>query len=112
MKKRISINMGIDSMANSFLAVNSEGVTFQMSHGKKHFPENTVYSRTGRIPCIELRRYPLKDGTFAEEFVQAAVRLQDGRILYFLGLNAKDRTMIWPSSKIRSKISQEICSRN
>lgn len=110
MKKRININMGIDSMAKSFLSVNSEGVTFRMSTGKKHFPNSTVYSRVGQIPSIELKRYNLKGGTFADEFVQASFTLDDGRVVYFLGLNANGKIMIWPSSKIRSKIYGEICS--
>ena len=110
MAQLININMGIDSMAKSFLTVHSKGVTFEMKRGKKHFPDSEVYSRVGEIPSVELRRYPLKDGTFAEEFVQAAMKIEDGRRLYFLGLRAHDKNMIWPSSKIRSKIIGEICS--
>lgn len=104
--------MGIDSMANSFLAVHSQGVTFKMKHGKKHFPESRTFQRVGEIPSVELKSYDLKDGTKAEEFVQTIVNVEDGRRLYFLGLKAGSRMMIWPSSKIKSKISQQTCSKN
>lgn len=111
MNELVNINMGIDSMAKSYLDMKSQGVTLNMNHGKKHFPENEVYHRVGNIPSIELKRYPLKDGTFAEEFVQAVIKTGDGRRLYFLGLNAGSKNIIWPLTKMRSKISEQMGSK-
>lgn len=106
MEGLVNINMGIDSMAKSYLAVHSKGVTFRMDYGKKHFPESVVYDRFGTIPSIELRRYELKDGTFADEFVQAVMKTGEGKRIHFLGLRAHGKFLIWPSSKIRAKISE------
>lgn len=111
MKELININMGIDSMAKSYLALKSEGVTFNMDYGKKHFPDSETYHRTGTVPSIELKRYPLKDGGFAEEFIQAVIKTNDGRRLHFLGLNVNGTNKIWPMSKMREKIIKETCSK-
>lgn len=110
MKKLVNINMGIDSMAKSYLAMHGKGVTFHMDYGKKHFPDSETYSRVGQIPSVELKRYPLKEGGFAEEFVQAIMKTHDGRRIYFLGLNVNGTNKIWPTSKIREKLKKEICS--
>ena len=111
MKRLININMGIDSTAKGYLALNAKGVTFMMDHGKESIPDSETYSRVGDIPSVELKRYPLKEGGYAEEFVQAIIKAEDGRRLYFLGLNSGGRTMIWPMSKLRTKISNELCSK-
>lgn len=111
MKELVNINMGIDSMAKSCLAVKAEGVTFNMDYGKKHFPDSETYSRVGTVPSIELKRYKMKDGGFAEEFVQAVVKTKDGRRLHFLGLNINGTNKIWPMSKMRERIIKETCSK-
>lgn len=108
----ININQGIDSIAKSYLAVHSKGVTFKMDYGKKHFPDSKVYDRFGTIPSIELKRYPLKDGTYAEEFVQAVMKTWDGRRIHFLGLRTGEKFLIWPFTKIRSKMSEYLCGKN
>jgi len=106
-----NINIGIDSMAKSYLAVHAKGVTFNMSSGKKHFPDSTTYSTVGNFRNIELKRYPLKNGGFAEEFVQAIINTENGLRLHFLGLNANGINKIWPISKMRERIAKEICSK-
>ena len=110
MKKTVNINMGIDSMAKNYLAVNAKGVTFRMDYGKKSFPDSETYSRVGQVPSVELKRYPLNDGGFAEEFVQAIMKTNDGRRIYFLGLSISGGVKIWPTSKIREKMKKEVCS--
>lgn len=111
MKKLTNINMGIDSMAKNYLAVHAKGIRLNMDYGKKVFPESEVNSRTGPIGSIELKRYPLNDGTCAEEFVQAILKDEEGKKLYFLGLEAHGKILIWPVAKIREKICSQICSR-
>lgn len=102
--------MGIDSMAKHYLAAKAKGVTFMMENGKKVFPDKDVNGRTGRIPSVEFHRYPLKDGGYAQEFLQNKVEMEDGRILHFLGLKADGKTLIWPSSKIRRAVLEAKCN--
>lgn len=111
MNKLLNINMGIDSMAKSYLAVHAKGVTFRMDYGKKSFPDSEVYFRTSTTKSVELKRYPLKDGSYAEEFVQAIIKCKDGQKFFFLGLSAHGKIIIWPTSKIREKLLVESCSK-
>lgn len=109
-EKPVNVSLGIDSIARSYLAVHAKGVTIRMDYGKKTFNESEVYGRTSTTRAVELKRYPMKDGSYAEEFVQAVVKCQEGHMLHFIGLSVHDRTLIWPTAKISEKLISNSCS--
>lgn len=93
MKHLVNINVGIDSIAKTYLKV---------KENRDHEP--IVYGSTGTLNSIKLHRYKLKDGTEAEEYLQIVIPNSNGQNIYFLALKTEKRNFEWPSEKIRKKL--------
>ena len=78
MRNVINVNMGLDSVAKTFLKLRSDQSV-----------EPIVYNRAGKYKSIKLNRYKLLDGTHAYEYLQMMLENETGQILYFIGLRLK-----------------------
>ena len=85
----INVNMGLESYAKYYLET-------QISDNSK----SVVYSRTGPLKEINLYRHKLKNGTYAEEFLQYFAESNYGQTIFFIGLHTHKKDIVWPSKKI------------
>ena len=97
MRNVINVNMGLDSVAKTFLKLRSDQSV-----------EPIVYNRAGKYKSIKLNRYKLLDGTHAYEYLQMMLENETGQILYFIGLRLKKKSFEWPTSKMLKKVKKTL----
>jgi len=97
MRNVINVNMGLDSVAKTFLKLRSDQSV-----------EPIVYDRAGKYKSIKLNRYKLMDGTHAYEYLQMMLENKTGQILYFIGLKVNKRSFEWPTSKMLKKVKKTL----
>ena len=97
MRNVINVNMGLDSVAKTFLKLRSDQSV-----------EPIVYNRAGKYKSIKLNRYKLLDGTHAYEYLQMMLKNETGQILYFIGLRLNKKSFEWPTSKMLKKVKKNL----
>lgn len=96
-KQLIDINAGLDSIAEIYL--------------KKKIDEEykcRVIGVTGELNQINLHRYRLIDGSYAEEYLQYFAKSEYEQFIYFLGLKTSKKYFKWPAEKIIKKLRKKI----
>lgn len=90
-----NINVGLDEIAKTYLKIKID-------------PEfkPLLVSSAGSLKSIKLHRYKLKDGTYAEEFLQLILENKNGQNLYFIGLKRNSKTFVWSGEKINKKLKK------
>lgn len=96
-KQLININAGLDSIAKIYLEkkIDSE---FKIE----------IIGVLDDKNRINLHRYKLLDGTYAEEYLQYFTELDYDQCIYFLGLKTNKRYFKWPSEKIIKKLKKKL----
>lgn len=103
---RSSHYQGLTSEAREFLKLNAKTYLhkFHNDFGECQVlkPLTEEISRTGMFEEIEVKRYELKDGSYAEEYVQADP-WHSGPVI-FMGLKTKDKNFEWTEEEINDRI--------
>lgn len=104
MKRKVNINVGISDSANEFLRRNAmQGVLTEIGETMLA-PVKKQDRRVGELKDISLHKYDLKDGSFATEFIQCKVTIEEDTTFFFIGLTTNKENFLWPHAKINAEI--------
>lgn len=97
---------GLTEEAETFLKTNAKTYLYKFNNGwgECHVvkPLTEEIGHTGMFGEITINKYELKDGSYAEEYVQANP-WHSGPVI-FMGLKTKDRRFEWTEEEINSRI--------